>query len=146
MRNSFASITIAALIVIAPHCVSAQTKDITEFRKGWRFPLELSQGFVGSHQAYAGIASFSAMYTLVPGSLRIGAVAGPMMSGGDVQGLGGARLAWCIVKGPEMIFGTPANVQIQIDHQWSTENFAIDRKSTRLNSSHGGISRMPSSA
>ena len=26
------------------------------------------------------------------------------------------------------------------------ENFAADRKSTRLNSSHGGISRMPSSA
>ena len=26
------------------------------------------------------------------------------------------------------------------------ERFPIDRKSTRLNSSHGGISRMPSSA
>ena len=32
------------------------------------------------------------------------------------------------------------------DHQLEAGRFGEDRKSTRLNSSHGGISRMPSSA
>ena len=32
------------------------------------------------------------------------------------------------------------------DHRYTATQFALDRKSTRLNSSHGGISRMPSSA
>ena len=34
----------------------------------------------------------------------------------------------------------------QIFHKWCEDTLAADRKSTRLNSSHSGESRMPSSA
>ena len=57
------------------------------------------------------------------------------------------RLARCRVVETLLDVGTRAEMLARRgEHDAAAICFVIDRKSTRLNSSHGGISRMPSSA
>ena len=44
------------------------------------------------------------------------------------------------------LYGLPKTIVSDKDVRFMSYFWKIDRKSTRLNSSHGGISRMPSSA
>ncbi len=96
----------------------------TEFPKGWRFPLEFSQGFMGAGENYAGSLSLGAHYTVVPGHLRIGLLAGPGMLDGKVDGWGGVRLA-LRVKTFNTAMGSWGNLQMQAEHLWLTQGIGL---------------------
>jgi hypothetical protein len=95
-----------------------------EFPAGWRFPVTLSQGFVGKGEFYAGSATIAALYTVVPGSLRAGAVAGPALVVGQLRGMGGVHLAWR-VKTFNTSLGSWGNGQLVAEHLWLTNEQAL---------------------
>ena len=54
---------------------------------------------------------------------------------------------WAEINAPGLVIALHPLRDQKIDFSYNMQiGFAVDRKSTRLNSSHGGISRMPSSA
>lgn len=95
-----------------------------EFPKGWRFPIELSQGFVGEGAVYAGSVGFGADYAILPGHLRFGAMAGPAFVNGSFKGLGGLRLAWR-VKTFNTALGSWGNLHLNAEHLWLTGGPAL---------------------
>ena len=96
----------------------------TEFPKGWRFPLEFSQGFAGAGEDYAGSLSLGAHYAVVPGHLRIGLLAGPGVLHGKIDGWGGMRLA-LRVKTFNTAMGSWGNLQVQAEHLWLTQGIGL---------------------
>ncbi len=95
-----------------------------EFPKGWRFPLEFSQGFAGAGENYAGSLSLGANYAVVPGHLRIGLLAGPGVLAGKLDGWGGVRLA-LRVKTFNTAMGSWGNLQVQAEHLWLTRGIGL---------------------
>jgi hypothetical protein len=96
----------------------------TEFlRPTW--PLELAQGSIGPHQAYAGTARLARMFLIVPGKLRIGPVAGGLLSDGKGSFIGGVRLAYCLKPFGADVFGTWGNLQARLEGQWCSEGFFV---------------------
>ena len=66
-----------------------------------------------------------------------------------------ALVGAALLAGVATVVSAPGPAQAQVvgvswsnfqEERWKTDEAAIDRKSTRLNSSHRSLSRMPSSA
>ena len=104
--------------------ISAQATTPTEFPKGWRFPLELSQGPTPNTGTYAGWLSVGAMRTVLPGHLRAGVLLAPGLFGSQATGIGGARLAWR-VRTFTTTMGSWGNLQLAAEHLWSTQGAAL---------------------
>lgn len=95
-----------------------------EFSAGWRFPMELQQGFSGEGTLYLGWLTLAAMHTLVPGHLRVGISTGPAVSGGRLLGLGGLRAAWRLHTF-RTDFGSWGNLQLDLGHAWLTDGTGL---------------------
>lgn len=108
---------------------NAQTAPVkqgeTEFPKGWRFPLELSQGPIARSGTYAGWLSIGAMRTVVPGRLRVGVVAAPALIGREAQAIGGVRIAWRARTLDVANMGSWGNVQVVGEHLWTTDGIGL---------------------
>ena len=87
---------------------------------------------------------------------RIKPLAHKTLREGVLAGIGGFGALFEVPKRyqePVLVSGTDGvGTKLKLAFEWNMHDtvgidlVAIDRKSTRLNSSHGGISRMPSSA
>lgn len=98
----------------------------TEFSPGWISYLNARQGlytrFTAGTEGYAGSLSFTPLYTVIPGYLRLGLTASLHYSGQRVNAQAGPSITYRIKTWNAGLFGSAANLQVVMAHVWSGRN------------------------
>lgn len=111
--------TIRLLLLVCLTC-SARAQD---FPKAFALPIEVGQGFNqpnGSPPLYLLTLQAVPQVTLIPGSLRLGAVLGGFYPGERAGVLAGPRLMVKLVQGPPVLSASSFNVHLLTEFLWAT--------------------------